>query len=91
LWLADYLKSGSNEDNAMTHYLDTHRSLCQQLRSAEATIDNETEASVILGGLGDTYKSFVVAATQSFRQNANDDEIDMERLGNQLWDKDRCR
>jgi hypothetical protein len=85
------LKSESNEGNAMTLYLDAHRSLCQQLRSAGATIDNETEASVLLGGLGDTYKSFVVATTQSFRQNADDDEIDVERLVNQLWDEDRRR
>jgi hypothetical protein len=76
----------------MTLYLDAHRSLvCQQLRSAGATIDNKTEASVLFGGLGDTYESFVVATTQSFSQNADDDEIDVERLVNQLGDEDRHR
>ena len=29
----------------------------KQLRNAGATIDNETKASVLLGGLRDTYKA----------------------------------
>ena len=47
----------------MTLYLDLY---AKQLRKAGATIDNETKASVLLGGLRDTYKSFEVATTQSF-------------------------
>jgi hypothetical protein len=64
LRLADHLKS--NENNAMTLYLDAHRSLFQQLRSAGAAIGNETEASVLLSGFEDIYESFVIATTQSF-------------------------
>lgn len=73
----------------MSHYLDNHPSLCQHLRNARASINNESETSVLLGRLEDAYKSFVVATTQSFRQNADDDEIDVERLVNQLWGEDR--
>jgi hypothetical protein len=68
LRLADYAKS--DEENAMSLYINAHRSLCQQLRSAGAIIDNETEHQVLLFGLGDSYDSFVIATTQSIRQSA---------------------
>jgi hypothetical protein len=91
LRLADYAKS--DEENAMSLYINAHRSLCQQLRSAGAIIDNETEHQVLLFGLGDSYDSFVIATTQSFRQNDNDNQnyIDVENLIGQLLDEDRRR
>jgi len=91
LWLADYVKSA--EENAMSLYVNAHRSLCQQLRSAGAIIDNDTEHQVLLFGLGDSYDSFLIATTQSFQQNDNDSHnyIDVESLIGQLLDEDQWR
>jgi hypothetical protein len=91
LRLADYAKS--DEENAMSLYINAHRSLCQQLRSAGAIIDNETEHQVLLFGLGESYDSFGIATTQSFRQNdnVNQNYIDVENLIGQLLDEDRRR
>jgi hypothetical protein len=90
LRLADYQVQGSD---AMDNYLDAYRSCCQQLRSSGAEISNEIEASVLLNGLGENYENFIVATTQSFRQNAEDGnaEIDVERLVSQLCDESRRR
>jgi hypothetical protein len=91
LRLADYAKS--DEENAMPLYINRHRSLCQQLQSARAIIDNETEHQVLLFGLGDSYDSFIITTTQSFWQNHNDNQnyIDVENLIGQLLDEDRWR
>jgi len=91
LVFVDYAKS--DEDNAMSLYINAHRSLCHELRSAGAIIDNETEHQVLLFGLGASYDSFVIATTQSFWQNANDNQnyIDVENLIGQLLDEDRRR
>jgi len=91
LVLAYYAKS--DEDNAMSLCIDAHRSLCHELRSAGAIIDNETEHQVLLFGLAASYDCFVITTTQSFRQNANDTQnyIDAENLISQLLDEDRRR
>jgi len=80
----------SDEENAMSLYINAHRSLCQQLPSAGAIIDNKTELQVLLFGLGDSSDGFVIATTQSFRQNDNDNEnyIDVENLFGHLLDED---
>jgi len=86
LQLADYRK---HEGNAMDLYLDAFRMHIQQLRSSGAIVSNEIEASVLLNGLDDGYESFIVSTTQSIRQTADDDEIDVEQLVSQLCDEDR--
>jgi hypothetical protein len=88
LRLADY--RDRSDGNAMDLYLDTYRTYCQQLRSSGAEISNEIEASVLLNGLDENYENFIVATTQTFRQ-ADDAEIDVERLISQLYDENRRR
>jgi len=87
LQLADYVKS--DEENGMSLNIHAHRSLCEELRSAGAIIDNDTEHQVLLFGLGDSYDSFVIATTQFFSQNDNDNQnyIDVENLIGQLLDE----
>jgi len=89
LRLAYYAKS--DEENAMSLYINAHRSLCQQLRSAGAIIDNDTKHQVLLFGLGDSYDSFVITTTQSIRQSDNDNQnyLDVEQIIGQLLDEDR--
>jgi hypothetical protein len=89
LWLADYAKS--DEENAMSLYINGHQSLCQQLRCAGIIIGNETEHQDLHFGLRDSFDSFVIATTQSFRQNDYDNQnyIDMENLIGQLLDRDQ--
>jgi hypothetical protein len=70
LLLADYAKS--DEENAMSQYIDAHRSLCRQLRSAAAIIDNETEHQVLLFGLRDAYDDMLIDTMQSIWQSDND-------------------
>ena len=67
--------------------IDLSASSC---KTAGAIIDNETEHQVLLFGLGDSYDSFVIATTQSFWQNDNDNQnyIDVENLIGQLLDED---
>jgi hypothetical protein len=92
LQLADYRKR--DEGNAMELYLDAFRLHIQELRSSGAAVSNEIEASVLFNGLDNSYESFIVTTTQSFRQNVNslaDSEIDVEQLVSQLRDEDRRR
>jgi hypothetical protein len=85
---ADYVES--DEESAMPPNINAHRSLCQQLRSAPAIIDNDTDQQVLLFSLGDSYDSVVIATTQSFYQNNNDTQtnIDVENKIGQLLDED---
>jgi hypothetical protein len=73
----------------MELYIDSFRLHVQELRRSGATVTNQIEASILLNGLGDGYDSFTVSTTPSFRQNTEDDDIDVEQLVSQLCDEDR--
>jgi len=89
LQLADYRK---HEGNAMELNLDAYRLHVQQLRSSDAPVSNEIQASALLNGINDGFESFIVSTTQSICQTA-DDKIDVEQLVSQtqLCDEDRRR
>ena len=75
---------------ATESYIDSCRSICEQLRESGATVSNEIEASALLNGLYDAFETFVVTTTQSFRSNGKTDEVNVEDLISQLIDEDRC-
>jgi hypothetical protein len=85
---ADYQSEGAK---ATESYVDSCRSLCEQLRSSGAEVSDEIEASALLNGLDKSYESFVVTTTQSFRSNGNggQGEINVEDLISQILDEDR--
>jgi hypothetical protein len=91
MWLADYGKS--DEENAMSLYINVQRSLCQQVHTAGAIIDNNTKHQVLLLNLGDSYDRFVIATTQFFQQNDNYNQniINVQNLFGQLLDEDQQR
>jgi hypothetical protein len=89
LGLADYAKS--DEANAMSLYINVHRSLRQQLQSSGAIIDNETEHYVLLFSLGDSYDIFIITTAQSFWHNDNDNQnyTDVDNILSPVLDDDR--
>ena len=74
---------------ATESYIDSCRSICEQLRGSGATVSNEIEASALLNGLDDAFETFVVTTTQSFRSNGKTDEVNVEDLISQILDEDR--
>ena len=50
-------------------YIDSYRSIYEQLQGSGATVSNEIEASALLNGLDIALETFVVTKTQSFRSN----------------------
>jgi hypothetical protein len=85
---ANYHSEGAKSTES---YVDSCRSLCEQLRSSGAEVSDEIVASALLKGLDKSYKSFVVMTTQSFRSNGNggQGEINVEELISQILDENR--